>query len=444
MVTAADYGASIELHLACSSSFDLPACGGLRTLFDMPIDPNDFTLRSHLVDAHRFSEIVNTALGSTRPDTFSALTTALDATSALRRALYPSSALLSSATPISHLRSAASSLASLRPAFQQLPSIQVPSPFDGTISALATLGSIGVGIQRLVETPPIPSALRLPELSLGAAAYQVGIADSLRLSRSVTSPYLGSSAAVFSLETSYSKLLTGEISGLSSIQSSLLPSYITSLRSDIFGLSDALKDTWASISGDINRLSVTTTPVLRAPAVELYTATQAAAVVSLPVDEIPDQDQEIEEIIDETVGSFVRRLAALSQALVTTYNGGNEALENGGTDWQRHSMVSFRELTTHALHMLAPDENVMVGANSEDLHNGRPTRRARLNHIFAEIAGPEIASFYEADMKAALALFDLLNDGTHRLEQHASAKQMHYLRGRVVGLVTSMLAARGF
>lgn len=162
------------------------------------------------------------------------------------------------------------------------------------------------------------------------------------------------------------------------------------------------------------------------------------------MEELPEQDEEIEETIDEAVDSFESRLAALNQDLITTYRGGIEALETGGSDWQRHVMVSFRELTTHVLHMLAPDADVLKRAEPEDLHNGRPTRKARLNYIFAEVAGPEIADFFEADVKAAIALFDLLNNGTHRLEQRASKEQVHYLRGRVAGMIASMLAARGF
>lgn len=46
-------------------------------------------------------------------------------------------------------------------------------------------------------------------------------------------------------------------------------------------------------------------------------------------------------------------------------------------------------------------------------------------------------------MKAAVELFELLNTGTHKLEQRATPDQVHYIRGRVVGLLSSMLDARG-
>jgi hypothetical protein len=132
----------------------------------------------------------------------------------------------------------------------------------------------------------------------------------------------------------------------------------------------------------------------------MHASTHAAAAVSLSQASQLETDSEIEEILDESADAIESRLAALSQGLVETYRGGMTALERGGPDWQRHSMVSFRELSTHVLHLLAPDDEVIPNASADDLHNGRPTRRARLNHIFIQASGSSIASFYEADREA--------------------------------------------
>ena len=107
-------------------------------------------------------------------------------------------------------------------------------------------------------------------------------------------------------------------------------------------------------------------------------------------------------------------------------------------------MSSLRELSTHVLHRLAPDNLVLPITPPTDLHEGRPTRKARLRYIFTETVGPEMTAFFEADMKAAVELLELLNAGTHRLGNRATPEQLHYVRSRVVGLLTSMLEARGF
>ena len=85
------------------------------------------------------------------------------------------------------------------------------------------------------------------------------------------------------------------------------------------------------------------------------------------------------------------------------------------------------------MHQLSPDRELLPVVTPDDMHNGKPTRRARLRFIFRDQAGPEIAKFFEADLKAAIELFDLLNSGTHRLDGNATKEQAHYLRGRVAG-----------
>ncbi len=412
----------------------------------MPIDPKDFLYPSYLVDAAKFNTLLNGGISQSQLNAYTALNSTLSATAALRDALYPSSTLLAKdVTALSHFQSTALSLATLRPTMDAVAALNTAGSYVGTLSALTAAGSIGSAMQMLTGPSYAKMATgAFPELTLGAAAYHVGIADSLRLTNSVTAPYLGSSSAVFALESSYSKLLGSQAAGFAAIQATAMPAYVTSLQSDISKLASAMQTTWGAISTDVTRFATTLTPVLRSPAIELYTAAHVAAAVSLPVDDLPEQDDEIEEIIDDSVGVFEARLAGLEQGLVNTYRGGNEALESGRADWQRHTMVSFRELSTHVLHILAPDEDVLPNAQPGDLHDGRPTRKARLNFIFAEVAGPEIAAFYETDMKAALKLFDILNSETHRLEQRATKEQIHYLRGRVVGLLSSMLSARGF
>jgi len=279
-------------------------------------------------------------------------------------------------------------------------------------------------------------------------AVTVGVPESLLAVNSIASPYFASMSAVHSLEASVVRI------GDTAFQSGLAyggygtgasAANLATLHTGVVELSGALRTTWDTLSAGAHTalLGQIGSAVLRSPAVELYTAVHAAASVSLETADRLEVDTEIEDILDEAVDVFESRLAALDQAFVTIYRGGVAALERGGSDWQRHCMVSFRELSTHVLHALAPDAKVLHSAAPADLHNDRPTRRARLNYVFGAAAGGAIASFYEADMKAALGLFDLLNDGTHRRESSVSKEQVHYLRGRLVGLVSSMLSAQG-
>jgi len=352
------------------------------------LDPKVFILSSHLVDTARFGSIVSSAVDAARINTLSGVTLAADAGSALRSILSPSRDLLgTTVVPVGYAASAISSLASLRQPMEVLTSLTLANPYANTLNVLASAGNIGLGINAILAQSELATSIK-PELTLAGTTFHLGVAGVLEIS-------------------------------------------------------SALKSTWDSIRVDSAFLSATSIALLRAPAVELYTATQASAAFSLPEEDLPDPDDEMEGILNEAGDALESRLAALHQDLVGVYRGGIEALENGGTDWQRHAMVSFRELSTHALHLMAPDDKILPNAKVGDLHNGRPTRRARLNFIFAEVAGPAIADFFDKDMKAAVELFELLNTGTHKLGQSATPDQVHYIRGRVVGLLSSMLDARG-
>jgi hypothetical protein len=172
----------------------------------------------------------------------------------------------------------------------------------------------------------------------------------------------------------------------------------------------------------------------------LYTASKATAVIS--IHEEVEVDAPLEESLDQESGAFLARIGELNADLPGLYHGGIEALERGGTDWQRHAMTSFRELATHTLHLLAPDKVVTAIAKPTDIVNGKPTRAVRFNYIFGDAQNGAVSKFYQADMKAAIELFEVLNRGTHELGNRATPGQVRYLRSRLVGLVTSMLDAR--
>lgn len=469
----------------------------------MPRDPKDFLVTGALsVDTDRFRTYVHSAVVQARTDVSAGITLAVDAGMTARAFLSPS---LMGTAPITsaYQDSAFSSLAALREPYDSLASITALTPYAGTLNTLAVAGSIGAGVRdlyasvssnALLNVGPLatthvsplattnvsplaithigplaitsvgpPAITNVSPLSitngrvmatlpgtLGAlmtGALSVAAPESLFAVKNIASPYLASMSAVHSLETSFARLSealrVGAPTPAGYVLGMMSPG-VTTLRESVVEMSGALRSTWDEIRGDSARLSGSAISVLRAPAVELYAAAQAAASVSLRPDEQPDIDEEIEEILDDAVDNFESRLAAVDQAFVTIYRGGVAAIKRGGPDWQRHCMVSFRELSTHVLHVLAPDEKILPSATRGDLHDGRPTRRARLNYIFASVTGSAIASFYEADMKAALSLFDLLNDGTHKLASTATPEQVHYLKSRLAGLVNAMLSARGF
>lgn len=415
-------------------------------------------LLSNAVVAQRlanFESSLSDALAATRINPTLGLGRMIDAGLTIRPYLDPSGMI--AITGGHHPLSAYSSLAQLGSSALTIASTSNPVGLNGsvaygaTLNSLTTASAVGAGFRDVFTTglSAISGTSAMPT-SLSSASYHLGVSDSYAVARSIASPYLASTAAVYEYESALSRYRIGSadtIDGFAAVTDATAAVGLTplaaSLSASVFDLSGALDRTWGVIGGDASLLANAPAKLLRSPAVEMYTAAQVSTALVFPAETI-ESDPELEDILSDQVNTFESRLAALDQNLVTVYQGGIRAIERGDADWQRQSMVSFRELCTHVLHMLAPDDRVLPVAEPADLHNGRPTRRARLRFIFAPAAGDAVASFFEADLRAAVALFEVLNEGTHRLGSSATPDQLHYLRGRIVGLIASMLEAQGY
>ena len=338
------------------------------------------------------------------------------------------------------LPSSLSSLGKLKVPYETLTGLEVAEPYRGTISSLASVAEVADSIAAL--TLPDLDSLASEGLFPTSSLFSDYIADELGTAHALTSPYLASAASLYSLESSYAALL-GSASD-KNILSGLSLDSVDYLQDSVVSLSLAVQNAWGVLGKDTSIWDRVSLSMLQTPALELYIGVQAAGAVTLVDEKLPDRSEDLEDSILEKVNGFEARLVSFDRGLVEPYRGAIAAIERGGADWQRHSMISLRELTMHVLHKLAPAKEIMKSASEGDLHNGRPTRRARLQYIFAAVSGPELADFFEADLKAAIELFDLINSGTHRLNNIATPQQLHYLRSRVVGLISSMLETQGY
>jgi hypothetical protein len=339
------------------------------------------------------------------------------------------------------------------PSFQSYQSsvtnLAATSGMAATVSGLASARSnplLEVNGNPVLSTPASVSAQLLVETVAGslsrltAASGSISLLSLTSVAGTLAGATLASTRAVLGIENAFAEWRRTDVAG---IRIAEMPSYITTLHEGINRLTLSAKTSWDNLSHRPDLASGLSLYAARTPAVEIYSASHAAAVISLPVHQYPSLDIELEEIIDEAVEGLEARLSELEPALVEMYRGGLAALETGGSDWRRQTMVSFRELTTHVMHILAPDSDVKPWAKPEHLHNGKPTRKARLEFIFQSVASGEFVDFFKADVRASVELFDLLNQGTHRLSSKATPEQLKYLRNRVANLIDAMLEARG-
>lgn len=164
---------------------------------------------------------------------------------------------------------------------------------------------------------------------------------------------------------------------------------------------------------------------------EIYT-TSFALETLYPWDERDEEDAETEiqlvvEAELETSGC-IALLQQVDPGLARPYIGARDALYGNNADRARHILSSLRELWNHLLRRLAPDDSVAAWipgiANQKDLlHEGKPTRRARVLYVCRELNNDPLTDFLMHDTRALVKLIELFNR-VHELETKLTDEQL--------------------
>lgn len=150
-----------------------------------------------------------------------------------------------------------------------------------------------------------------------------------------------------------------------------------------------------------------------------------------------DEDEDTEA---EGLPSVDDELASFDDRLLTLINGARESLRSDNPDRARHVTTSVRELCTHVLHGLAPDEEIRKwSTDGNHYHNDRPTRRARLLYICRKFSCDPLTKFVEDDVRAALTLIDSLNAGTHVVQSKLTEFQLEAIVYRMEALALFLI-----
>jgi hypothetical protein len=108
-----------------------------------------------------------------------------------------------------------------------------------------------------------------------------------------------------------------------------------------------------------------------------------------------------------------------------------ETFNSNNSDKVRQFTVSLRELFTHLLHLLAPNEEIIKWTNDTSFfHQGKPTRKARLYYICRNISNIPFNKFVEKDIEATLAFIDIFQDGTHNIESGITLHQLIAMKSK--------------
>jgi len=163
--------------------------------------------------------------------------------------------------------------------------------------------------------------------------------------------------------------------------------------------------------------------VSRYSAVEFFNGVRIAQAVTIQSDEF-ELDFELEEethqvekdVQQETESAIEELLGKLNVELMRLLHGARQSLESTNPDKVRHFATSLRELFTHVLHTLSPDDQVKNWSNSPTHYDrGKPTRRARLLYICRSLNHGPFSDFLEKDIDAVLEFLKLFQRGTHEI-----------------------------
>jgi len=144
-----------------------------------------------------------------------------------------------------------------------------------------------------------------------------------------------------------------------------------------------------------------------------------------PREEIEDWFPDRQEYSSDVVSL----LRALNPELLELYKGAHDARRRPGHDCPRHVFTSLRELWAHLLRNVAPETEVMTWVSpdqSELLHEGRPTRRAKVLYVCRDLGHSVLSDFADKDTTAFLEYLDLFNS-LHKLNLEISEDQLDAL-----------------
>ena len=202
-----------------------------------------------------------------------------------------------------------------------------------------------------------------------------------------------------------------------------LESSIAHVAASYGGLAESLREV-----SDITRLPAF---VLPGATREIYTTSFALETLR-PWDDRDEDEAETEiQLVAEAeleTSGCIALLHQVDPGLARPYIGARDALYGNNADRARHILSSLRELWNHLLRRLAPDGLVAAWipgvSNQKDLlHDGKPTRRARVLYVCRELNNDPLTDFLMHDTRALVKMIELFNR-VHELETALTDEQL--------------------
>ena len=174
---------------------------------------------------------------------------------------------------------------------------------------------------------------------------------------------------------------------------------------------------------------------------EYFSTANLVEVISTEEDVLIEEEGLKGEIQYENEVELSKFLPKISLGLLEMWQGAIQTYHSNNSDRIRQFTVSIRELYTHLLQILAPDNEVRQWSSLEEYyHNGRPTRRARLLYVCRNINNDSFEEFVNKDVAATLAFIDVFQDCTHNVKPIYSSSQLLAIKCKAESTIKFLLA----
>jgi hypothetical protein len=168
------------------------------------------------------------------------------------------------------------------------------------------------------------------------------------------------------------------------------------------------------------------------PAQDYYVASRILKIISVDDDPEIDNFEKLEtEIREENKDAIGKYLPLVHINLPDLWSGALQAMKSQNPDKIRHMIISLRELYTHVLHILAPDDAVYKWDEKQEHYNdGKPTRKGRFLYICRNLNGSnsQFAKLLKTEIDATLAMVNLFQGGTHSIKPIFSLEELEFIK----------------
>lgn len=165
--------------------------------------------------------------------------------------------------------------------------------------------------------------------------------------------------------------------------------------------------------------------------IEYFTGANLLEIISVDEDITTEEELLKNEIQYENEFLLNLYLPKVNQGLLKMWNGAVETYQSNNPDKVRHFTTSIRELFTHIMHILAPDDKIKSWSNEPTFYEkGKPTRKARLHYICRNISNEPFNKFVDKDVKATLEFINIFHQGTHSINDNFTPQQLIAIKSK--------------